>query len=479
MNEINLGTLKIPINAATKTFAVLAKRGAGKTYTGAVMAEEFHKSNIPFVVFDPIDVWWGLKLNKDGKNKGLPIVIFGLEHADIKLDRDMGRKIAQAVVKYNISAVISTFGMPKVAQRHLIAEFSDEILNINNTPRHIFIEEAHEYVPQKVMGGLGVCFNAVSNLVVMGRNRGLGVTLLNQRAATLNKDVLTQVDSLIAMRSVGPQDRKALREWVEYHTAEGDFDKFLNELPSLPNGTAWIWSPEFLGIFEKIKIRERETYHPDREKIGLNFVMPTLEQTDVQEFIQEFSQQVEKEKPSKGDKFKDNSKDLCPICGRKTVGLSGFCRKHFTSGNNSVKDDLQREQELVKIKNDYETKIMQKDLEIKNKDLEIKRDKDLINKIHNLILERDGKPIFFAGSMGSIQVPNSQLEMWLTKLGNSMPSRILKFLAEHSNNAYTREQLALALGASRQGVSNTAIPLLKRNLLIKEESGKLRVNPDL
>jgi hypothetical protein len=30
--------------------------------------------------------------------------------------------------------------MPKVAQRHLIAEFAEELLNINNLPRHIFIE---------------------------------------------------------------------------------------------------------------------------------------------------------------------------------------------------------------------------------------------------------------------------------------------------------------------------------------------------
>jgi DNA helicase HerA-like ATPase len=118
MNEINLGTLKMPINAATKTFALLAKRGAGKTYAGGVMAEEFYKNNIPFVVFDPIDVWWGLKFkkaeaDKTPSEKGLPVVVFGLEHADIKLDREMGRKIAQAVVKYNISCVISTFGMLK------------------------------------------------------------------------------------------------------------------------------------------------------------------------------------------------------------------------------------------------------------------------------------------------------------------------------------------------------------------------------
>jgi len=76
---INLGNKQIPINSATKTFAILAKRGAGKSYTAAVMAEEFFKNNIPFVVFDPIDVWWGLRFNKDGKTAGLPIVVFGVE----------------------------------------------------------------------------------------------------------------------------------------------------------------------------------------------------------------------------------------------------------------------------------------------------------------------------------------------------------------------------------------------------------------
>lgn len=443
MNEINIGTLRMPINSATKTFGILAKRGAGKTYTGGVLAEEFYKNNIPFVVFDPIDVWWGLKLNKNGKDKGLPIVVFGLEHSDIKLDREMGRKIAQAVVKHNISCVISTFGMPKVAQRHLIAEFADEILNINNTPRHIFIEEAHEYVPQKVFGGLGVVFNAVSNLVVMGRNRGLGVTLLNQRAATVNKDVLTQIDTLIAMRSVGPQDRKALKEWVEAHIFGGEgknnFEKFISTLPSLPTGESWIWSPEFLGIFKKVKIRERETFHPDREKLGKIFEMPQLDQADVQEFINEFSKEIEKKELSS---------------------------TKLTKGTILQKSTESFEMELIKIKNDYETRIMQKDLEIRRKD-------EIINQIKKTL----------DINTQTIQIPvinsNSQLEMWLTKLGNSIPSRILRFLANNPNNSYTREQVALALTTSYKNVSNTAIPLLKRNSLIKEEGGKLRVNQNL
>lgn len=435
MNEINLGSLKMPINSATKTFAILAKRGAGKSYTGAVLAEEFYKNNIPFVVFDPIDVWWGLKLNKDGKSKGLPIVVFGLEHADIKIDRDMGRKIAQAVVKHNISCVISTFGMPKVAQRHLIAEFAEEILNINNTPRHIFIEEAHEYVPQRVFGGLGKTFNNVSNLVVMGRNRGLGVTLINQRASTINKDVLTQLDSLLAFRNVAPQDRKALKDWVEYHTAEGDFDKFMDSLPSLPTGEGWIWSPEFMGIFKKIKIRARETFHPDREKLGENFVMPDLERADVQEFIKEFVSDI-KEKTTKSEDKKE------------------------------VIEERKENPEIISLKNEYESKLLQKDLEIRKRD-------DLINSIRKMLGVNEQNLVVS-------NIHSSNLQMWLDKLGNGGASKILKFLAEKSGLRFTRSQIGLAIGMSAKGGSFlTYISTLKRNLLIKEEGGLIQINPDL
>lgn len=430
----------MPLNSATKTFAILAKRGAGKTYTASVLAEEFYKNNIPFIVFDPIDVWWGLRLDKNGKDKGLPVVVFGLDHADIQLTKDMGRDIARAVVKDNISCVISTFGMPKSQQRHLIAEFSDELLNINRTPRHVFIEEAHEFVPQRVMGDMGKCFNSVSNLVVMGRNRGIGVTLINQRASTINKDVLTQLDSLLAFRNVSPQDRKAMKDWVEYHSAEGDFDAFMQSLPTLPTGEGWIWSPEFLNKFERIKIRQRETFHPDREKLGTNFEMPELSQIDVQTFIEKFSSTIQ---------------------SKKQVD---------TKGNKPFTVNLEPEKEAVNVtalKNEYESKILQKDVEIRKLQSTIDSIRSLLGVTTDSVVQTTPNGSF------------STLNMWIEKLGNSMPSRILKFLADNYNNSFTREQLGLALRSSYNGVSNTAVPLLKRNNLIKEENQKLRINLDL
>lgn len=431
MNKLNLGSVQIPINAATKTFAILAKRGAGKTYTGAVMAEEFAKNNIPFVVFDPIDVWWGLRLAENGKDKGLPVVVFGVQHQDILLDRDMGRRIAQAVVKENVSCVINTFGLPKAAQRHLIAEFADELLNINNTPRHIFIEEAHEFLPQRVFGGLGVVFNAVSNLVVMGRNRGIGVTLINQRAATINKDVLTQLDTLLAFQNTSPQDRKALADWVEYHAAEGDFDKFMASLPSLPKGQGWIWSPEFLGIFERIKIRKRETFHPDREKLDSKFSMPELDQADIQSFISKFSEGVRKDKKNSKEVFEEQK------------------RESF---------------DVIALRNEYESKLLQKDVEIRKRD-------EVIAQIRNLVGGTESMPI---------QSTSSNLSFWIQKAGRGGEGKILTFLAERTGNRFTREQVGFAVGlVPSSGSFSTYIGNLKRRNLILEENKMLFINPNI
>jgi hypothetical protein len=42
-----------------QTFAVLAKRGAGKTYTTLVLVEEMLKAQLQVVVADPVGVTWG------------------------------------------------------------------------------------------------------------------------------------------------------------------------------------------------------------------------------------------------------------------------------------------------------------------------------------------------------------------------------------------------------------------------------------
>jgi hypothetical protein len=65
--------LKLPLEAATQTFAILAVRGAGKSNTAVVLAEEFHKAGIHWIAIDPKGDWWGIQSAADGKSPGLEV----------------------------------------------------------------------------------------------------------------------------------------------------------------------------------------------------------------------------------------------------------------------------------------------------------------------------------------------------------------------------------------------------------------------
>jgi hypothetical protein len=58
---------------------------------------------------------------------------------------------------------------------------------------------------------------AIEDLVRRGRARGIGITLVTQHSAVLNKDVLTQAEVLVALRTIAPQDREAIDAWIKVH----------------------------------------------------------------------------------------------------------------------------------------------------------------------------------------------------------------------------------------------------------------------
>ena len=82
--------LDLPDDAVTETFAILAIRGVGKTYTAKKFAEEILRAGYQAVIVDPVGVWWGLRSSADGSDAGLPIVVFGGDHADVPLEANAG-----------------------------------------------------------------------------------------------------------------------------------------------------------------------------------------------------------------------------------------------------------------------------------------------------------------------------------------------------------------------------------------------------
>lgn len=252
------------------TFALLAKKGAGKTYTGRVMAEEMWAAKVPFVALDPMDAWWGLRSSADGRGEGIPVPVFGGPHGDAPLEKTGGKLMADLVVDEGLSMVLSLkhFGT-RAAERQFAMDFLERLYRRNSELVHLFIDEADLFAPQRPQAGDQPLLGITENIVRRGRNSGIGVTLITQRPAVLNKDVLTQADGLVAMRMLGPQDRNAIDAWVGEH---GDVEKgrtVKGTLPELPTGECWWWVPE-LGVLERVKVRRSRTFDssPTRKRGG-------------------------------------------------------------------------------------------------------------------------------------------------------------------------------------------------------------------
>lgn len=254
--------LALDVDVAGEAIAILAKRGAGKTNTGRVLVEELHGAGVQVVVLDPVGAWWGLRSSADGKSGGgLPLPILGGAHGDVPLQAAAGGLLADVVVDAGQSIVLDLSDFSKTEQRRFVTDFAERLYQRKARERtllHLVLEEADEFAPQRVSAGDARMVGAIEQLVRRGRGRGIGLTMITQRSASLNKSILTQADVLFAMRTTGPQDRKAIESWVEKQDVDGA-DDVVPSLPSLATGEAWIWNPE-RGLLQRVQIRLATTY---------------------------------------------------------------------------------------------------------------------------------------------------------------------------------------------------------------------------
>jgi hypothetical protein len=259
----------------TKTVAILAQRRKGKSYTASVIAEEMVAAKVPFVVLDPTGAWWGLRSSADGKKPGLPVVILGGQHGDLPLERGGGKFIADLVLDHPGWYVID-FSLFESggAERQFATDFAERLYRRKGQanmdfPLHLFVDEADRFVPQRVSGGRGEgrendqrMLGAFEAIVRRGGLRGLGTTIISQRAAVVNKNVLEQIDLLITLRIVGPNDRKAIEEYLRADADDEQRKALMGSLASLDIGEAWLWEPGGdPPLFDRVHIRERHTFN--------------------------------------------------------------------------------------------------------------------------------------------------------------------------------------------------------------------------
>jgi uncharacterized protein len=234
----------IPDAALDADIAILGNKGRGKTFTAKGLVERLLQMQRRVLVLDPLSVWWGLKAAADGKSPGFPIPVFGGPHADIPLHDAAGPIIGELIVASGISAVLDMGQMHKAEQARLVADLLDYLFTHNREPLWLVLEEADAFAPQHPMGELTRVLGEVDRIARRGRNFGFRLIPITQRPAKLNKDVLTQLSTLIALGVTSPQDRDAIKAWVDGNADREQARKVYDSLARLPVGEGWIWAPD-------------------------------------------------------------------------------------------------------------------------------------------------------------------------------------------------------------------------------------------
>lgn len=255
-----------PDDATSSTFGIVGQRGTGKSSAAAVIVEELARAGSRVVVCDPTGVWYGLA--HAGRGPGIEkTIILGGEHANAPLEETGGAVVADMVLNADYSVVVLDMKLlRKGAQVRFMADFLEALYHGNRESLMVVIDEAGRFAPQALREkGYAIrLLGAIEDVVKLGRARGLGCILVEQRVAHISKSVFEQIETLISFRLMGPNDRKALSSWIE---AQGDpalEKEAMNAITKAKTGVGLVWSPALLNYFGVVHFKLPTTFDSRR-----------------------------------------------------------------------------------------------------------------------------------------------------------------------------------------------------------------------
>jgi len=282
MTKARLPSHPIPDAALAADIAILGKKGRGKTFTAKGIVERLLLMNRRVVILDPLSVWWGLKSGSDGKSPGFALPVFGGPHADIPLHDGAGAIIGELIASTGTSAILDMGQLRKAEQARLTADLLDYLFTHNRDPLWLVLEEADAFAPQQPMGELTRVLGEVDRIARRGRNFGFRLISITQRPAKLNKDVLTQLSTLVALGVTSPQDWDAIKAWVEGNADREQAKEVYDSLARLKVGEGWIWAPDH-DLLKRVKfppIRTLDTSKTPKAGDG-RITAPLLASADI------------------------------------------------------------------------------------------------------------------------------------------------------------------------------------------------------
>jgi uncharacterized protein len=172
-----------------------------------------------------------------------------------KLLGPVGTSLNELVQKGS-ATLINLRGIAPDVQELVVARLASTLFDNRKKdkipPLFLVVEEAHNFAPQQ---GTATCSRILKNIASEGRKFGLGLCVVTQRAARIDKSVLSQCNTQLILQVTNPLDLKAIAQSIE-----GLTDGMTEMIQSLPVGTALITGGGYhTPLF--CEIRPRATRH--------------------------------------------------------------------------------------------------------------------------------------------------------------------------------------------------------------------------
>ena len=156
------------------------------------------------------------------------------------------------------ASVVDMTGVPPDLQGMIVAKLLTDLFDARKrgrvSPGMVVIEEAHNYIPERG-SGKAASTGIIRTIAAEGRKFGLGLLVISQRPARVDKNVISQCNTQIILRVTNPNDLRALSKGIEGMSADLEDD-----IMRLPLGTAMLVSNEIERPVT-VNIRPRKSKH--------------------------------------------------------------------------------------------------------------------------------------------------------------------------------------------------------------------------
>ena len=161
----------------------------------------------------------------------------------------------ESLVQQGKCSILNLRGVPPHIQdavvSHILTQLFERRKRSDIPPFMVVIEESHRYCPERGMGN-AVSSNVIRTIASEGRKFGMGLTIVSQRPARVEKNVVSQCNTQVVLKTTNPNDLKAIVASVEGLTSGA-----ADEIQRLPIGMAIVSGlPINAPLFVEVRVRK-------------------------------------------------------------------------------------------------------------------------------------------------------------------------------------------------------------------------------